>query len=304
MEGNRGLLYVRVMRTPVRRALRPRLRLRVRHEATSCATSAADARRHRQQRARRARGAGGGGGSARARGIGVGVVDMPSIDEDLLLALVRVGQADLSSPNRTTATSCRISSRCCTAAARRSRRRWQRVMAINTLDADGRPHFIHSGTYEELIEAFGLTPAHDRRRDRDARAGEAAMSVPAIHEDDVEELGPAGPPAALARSAPDAHAGRALFGVRDPRARPANKVRPAHSHPNGEEVIYIISGSGRVLVGGEVQAGRGGHDGAVSAGRRAHAPQHRRRGDEGRLLLRAGDDLDNYKMHEGVDFPD
>ena len=23
----------------------------------------------------------------------------------------------------------------------------------------GRPRFIHSGTYEELIEAFGLTPA-------------------------------------------------------------------------------------------------------------------------------------------------
>jgi hydroxyacyl-ACP dehydratase HTD2-like protein with hotdog domain len=26
------------------------------------------------------------------------------------------------------------------------------------LDADGHPRFIHSGTYEELIAAFGLTP--------------------------------------------------------------------------------------------------------------------------------------------------
>ena len=33
------------------------------------------------------------------------------------------------------------------------------VLAINTLDAAGRPQFIHSGTYEELIDAFGLTPA-------------------------------------------------------------------------------------------------------------------------------------------------
>jgi transketolase C-terminal domain/subunit len=33
------------------------------------------------------------------------------------------------------------------------------LLAINTLDAEGRPRFIHSGTYEELIEAFGLTPA-------------------------------------------------------------------------------------------------------------------------------------------------
>ncbi len=35
----------------------------------------------------------------------------------------------------------------------------QEVLAINTLSADGRPRFIHSGTYEELIEAFGLTPS-------------------------------------------------------------------------------------------------------------------------------------------------
>ena len=41
------------------------------------------------------------------------------------------------------------------------------------------------------------------------------------------------------------------------------------------------------MVGGEVQAVRGGHDGAVPARRRAHAAQHRRRGDEGGLLLRA-----------------
>jgi hypothetical protein len=34
-----------------------------------------------------------------------------------------------------------------------------RVISINTLDRDGRPRFIHSGTYEELIEAFGLTPS-------------------------------------------------------------------------------------------------------------------------------------------------
>ena len=35
-----------------------------------------------------------------------------------------------------------------------------RLLAINTLDKDGKPHYIHSGTYEELTEAFELTPAH------------------------------------------------------------------------------------------------------------------------------------------------
>jgi hypothetical protein len=34
-----------------------------------------------------------------------------------------------------------------------------RVAAINTLDSEGRPRFIHSGTYEELVEAYGLTAA-------------------------------------------------------------------------------------------------------------------------------------------------
>jgi hypothetical protein len=32
------------------------------------------------------------------------------------------------------------------------------ILAINTLDAAGKPQFIHSGTYEELTHAFGLTP--------------------------------------------------------------------------------------------------------------------------------------------------
>ena len=42
------------------------------------------------------------------------------------------------------------------------------MIAINTLDREGRPQFIHSGTYEELIEEFGLTPAHLVRVIREA----------------------------------------------------------------------------------------------------------------------------------------
>ena len=37
------------------------------------------------------------------------------------------------------------------------------------------------------------------------------------------------------------------------RVAPGAKVKPAHSHPNGEELVYIISGSGRVLIDGEVE---------------------------------------------------
>ena len=35
---------------------------------------------------------------------------------------------------------------------------------------------------------------------------------------------------------------------------PGETVRPAHSHPNGEEVIYIVRGNGRVMVEGEDRA--------------------------------------------------
>ena len=34
---------------------------------------------------------------------------------------------------------------------------------------------------------------------------------------------------------------------------PGQTVRPAHSHPNGEEVIYIVSGEGRVMIEGVVE---------------------------------------------------
>ncbi len=33
---------------------------------------------------------------------------------------------------------------------------------------------------------------------------------------------------------------------------PGQTVRPAHAHPNGEEVIYVVQGRGEVLVEGEV----------------------------------------------------
>jgi hypothetical protein len=33
----------------------------------------------------------------------------------------------------------------------------ERVHTINTLDAEGNKQFIHSATYEELIEVFGLS---------------------------------------------------------------------------------------------------------------------------------------------------
>src|SRR6478609_126817 len=82
------------------------------------------------------------------------------------------------------------------------------------------------------------------------------MSVPAIHEDDVEALGLPGRELRWVVAASALKSDQCSTCVI--RVAPGDKVKPAHSHPNGEEVVYIIQGTGRVLVGAEVQAVRAG----------------------------------------------
>lgn len=84
---------------------------------------------------------------------------------------------------------------------------------------------------------------------------------------------------------------------------PGQTVRPAHSHPNGEEVIYIIQGSGRVMIDGVVEP--------VQHGSAVLFPQ-----GSVHMLQNSGDiqmkvacffapptSLDNYKFFEDVEFP-
>jgi quercetin dioxygenase-like cupin family protein len=128
------------------------------------------------------------------------------------------------------------------------------------------------------------------------------MPVPALHEDDVEALGLPGrdlkwmvAPGAIQAN----HCSTCVI-----RVAPGDRVRPAHSHPNGEEVIYIIRGSGRVLVGSDVRA--------VSPGTVVLFPQgvvhmlHNTGGEEMKVVcfFAPPTGLENYKMHEDVDFPD
>lgn len=85
---------------------------------------------------------------------------------------------------------------------------------------------------------------------------------------------------------------------------PGERVRPAHSHPNGEEVIYIVCGSGRVLVGTEVSPVREGS--AVLFPRGVVHMLHNTGSVEMKVVcfFAPPTGLDNYVMHEGVDFPD
>ena len=167
MEGNRGLLYVRVMRTPsagpVRRAttrsnsarayvLRERGSDRAVivssgrgvHEALAAAAQCADAgargRRHRHAVDRR--------GPA-DRALRVGQAAGPCRAEQRLHP-AEPAQAPVPPPQG------RVGS-------------VDRIMAINTLDADGRPRFIHSGTYEELTAGVrAVAAAAGARRSRRA----------------------------------------------------------------------------------------------------------------------------------------
>jgi quercetin dioxygenase-like cupin family protein len=127
------------------------------------------------------------------------------------------------------------------------------------------------------------------------------MSVPILHEDDAEEL--------------DLPGRRFRWLVSDDRIRarqcsscviwvkPGEKVRPAHSHPLGEEVIYVISGVGRVLVEGDVSP--------VRAGSMVLFPQgavhmlHNTGAEEMKVVcfFAPATSLDNYEFHDGVDFP-
>ena len=88
------------------------------------------------------------------------------------------------------------------------------------------------------------------------------------------------------------------------RVAPGDKVRPAHSHPNGEEVIYIIRGTGRVMVDGAVAAVREGT--TVVFPRGAVHMLHNTGAEEMKVVcfFAPPTGLENYKMYEDVDFPD
>lgn len=84
---------------------------------------------------------------------------------------------------------------------------------------------------------------------------------------------------------------------------PGETVRPAHSHPNGEEVIYIIQGSGRVMIDGVVED--------VKQGCAVLFPQgsiHMLQNSGGEQMKVAcffapPSDLGTYKFFDDVEFP-
>ena len=169
MDGNRGLMYVRVMRAAsavlygsdfvfefgkgytLRQAPDEAAVIvssgRGVHEALAAAESCA------------------------GQGLHVGVVDMPSIDAELLLSLYDSGKLlCIAEQNNGYIWQNLVK----LLFQRRPSLDTGRLIPINTLGRDGRPCFIHSGMYEELLDAFGLAPAQlaetIRRRVHDSQS--------------------------------------------------------------------------------------------------------------------------------------
>ncbi len=153
MEGNRGLVYLRILRAPSGVLYDPDFRFDFgkgyflrRSDADQAviissgrgvfeALSAADL--------------------LAKSGVAAGVVDMPSIDESMLLDLYdsrkRLFIAEQNNGF--------IWSHCQRVLFReRKNIDSGRMVAINTLTPNGKPQFIHSATYGELLDQFGLSP--------------------------------------------------------------------------------------------------------------------------------------------------
>lgn len=92
------------------------------------------------------------------RGLSVGVVDMPSFDEKLLLELYASGQLLVFAEQNNGYLWQNFLKALYQNRRATDLKHLRNVLMINTLNAGGRPQFIHSATYEELIGAFGLTP--------------------------------------------------------------------------------------------------------------------------------------------------
>ncbi len=85
----------------------------------------------------------------------VSVVDMPSIDEQLLLDLYESGKTMVIAEQNNGYIWAEFQK-----ILFRSHKAIDptRLVAVNALDRDGKAQFIHSATYSQLLQRFGLAP--------------------------------------------------------------------------------------------------------------------------------------------------
>ena len=85
---------------------------------------------------------------------------------------------------------------------------------------------------------------------------------------------------------------------------PKQTVRPAHSHPLGEELIYIMSGRGKVMIEGEVGDVKEGSAVLFEQGK-----VHMLRNTSDTVMkvicfFAPATSIENYQMFENIQFPE
>ena len=128
------------------------------------------------------------------------------------------------------------------------------------------------------------------------------MSMPVVHESDIEELDLPGQRLRWMVTQDNVDAQHTSTCVI--RVALGQKVRSAHSHANSEEIIYIIRGTGRALVDGEMDEVRECSAVLFPQGN-VHMLQNT--GDVEMKVARffsTPTELDNYKFFEDVDCPE
>lgn len=86
------------------------------------------------------------------------------------------------------------------------------------------------------------------------------------------------------------------------RVQPGETVRPAHCHPNGEELIYVIRGAGQVYVDGTIAPVR---EGSAVLFEKGSIHMVRNSGEEEMKVIcvfAPPSNLDEYEFHPEVDF--
>ena len=128
------------------------------------------------------------------------------------------------------------------------------------------------------------------------------MSVRIVHEGDIDEVALPGRNMRWLVNAE--RLGAQHLSVCIIRVAPGEKVRPAHAHPNGEELIYVIRGSGRVVVDGAVEAVK---EGAAVLFPQGSVHMLQNTGEEEMKVIcffAPPSNLSTYKFFDDVDFPE
>ena len=90
------------------------------------------------------------------KGISVKVVDMPSVDEEMLLTLYRSGKPVVLAEQNNGYLANKLPKLLLREGEVMDP---SRILTVNMLDETGAPQFVHSGTYAQLTKAFGLSGA-------------------------------------------------------------------------------------------------------------------------------------------------